>query len=53
LYLLTDKLHRLAAHTNLIRQDLRLFAFDHASHQKTTCSGFKRRPSKTVWLYTL
>ena len=31
---LADNLHRLAAHADFIRQDLRLFAFDHTSHQQ-------------------
>src|SRR5712691_45234 len=31
---LADKLHRLAAHPDFSRQDLGLFAFDHAAHQQ-------------------
>src|SRR5260370_2258174 len=31
---LADNLHRLAAHPDFSRQDLRLFAFDHTSHQQ-------------------
>src|SRR5260221_5689718 len=34
LHLLADNLHRLAAYADFIRQDLCLFAFDHASHQQ-------------------
>jgi hypothetical protein len=48
LHLLADGLNRLAAHTHFIRQDLRLFAFDHAPYQshdlfRLQAAAFKNR----------
>src|SRR5712692_403235 len=48
LQLLADNLHRLAAHSDFVRQDLRLLAFDHAAHQqddllRLQVSAFKDR----------
>src|SRR5438128_7710959 len=50
---LADTLHRLAAHPDFSRQDLGLFAFDHASHQqddllRLQVSSFKDRPAVHV-----